>query len=285
MNINDIPHDPTGDIPDVGDQNVERLLSQVYRPEMPDPAFIRRVEECVRATAQERAHPRSAPPPFRSVSRRFAWVLPVAAGVAILALALQFLPNGKQPEPPDPSASSSAQVSGQEGVTPGERPNAPQAPVVALGQAIRTEAGQRRRVALTDGSVLYLNQQTRVKIDAERHVTLSAGEVFVEVAPRQPGAAGASFTVQTPQREVSALGTKFAVQTAAAGTGVVVTQGQVRVSGLDKLVPAGQQLVPGSETLAPAPRASHVLAWTKELMAAAESALVPASRYAGGALV
>ena len=35
----------------------------------------------------------------------------------------------------------------------------------------------------------------------------------------------------------------------------------------------------------PAPRASHVLDWTRDLMAAADSPLVPDSKYAGGALV
>src|SRR5262249_6960340 len=35
----------------------------------------------------------------------------------------------------------------------------------------------------------------------------------------------------------------------------------------------------------PAPRASHLLDWTRELMAAAESPLVPCSKHAGGALL
>src|SRR5262249_49910245 len=49
-------------------------------------------------------------------------------------------------------------------------------------------------------------------------------------------------------------------------------------------VVAGQQVRPGSEAIEPAPRASHVLDWTRDLMAAADSPLVPASKHAGGAL-
>src|SRR5262249_13609226 len=77
----------------------------------------------------------------------------------------------------------------------------------------------------------------------------------------------------------------FAVQAVTAGTGVVVTQGKVQVSGVGDLVHAGQQLAPGDSAPAPAPRASHTLDWTRELMAAAESPPVPASKHAGGALL
>src|SRR5262249_45856853 len=55
------------------------------------------------------------------------------------------------------------------------------------------------------------------------------------------------------------------------------------VRGLKGPVPAGQQL--DGDTVVPAPRASHVLDWTKDLMSAADSPLVPASQYGGGALV
>src|SRR5439155_21818356 len=42
---------------------------------------------------------------------------------------------------------------------------------------------------------------------------------------------------------------------------------------------------PGAKEIQPAPRASHQLDWTRELMAAAESPLVPCSKHAGGALI
>src|SRR5262249_14395966 len=114
-----------------------------------------------------------------------------------------------------------------------------------------------------------------------RQLVLKAGEVYVEVMPRE----GNTFIIKTPNREVAALGTRFAVQAQKEGTGVVVTQGKVKVSGLEGVVQAGQQVEPGAKNIAPAPRASHVLDWTRELMAAAESPLVPGAKHGGGALI
>src|SRR5262249_40985194 len=47
----------------------------------------------------------------------------------------------------------------------------------------------------------------------------------------------------------------------------------------------GQQLLPSGSDIAAAPRLSSALEWTRELMAAAETPLVPANRHSGGALV
>src|SRR5262249_17365274 len=114
---------------------------------------------------------------------------------------------------------------------------------------------------------------------APRRLSLSAGEVFVEVAP------GDAFVIATPKREVTAAGTRFAVRADAKGTGIVVARGKVKVSGLDTPLVAGQQLAADSDKPVPAPRATFGLDWPKDWMAAAESPLVPASQHAGGALV
>ena len=144
--------------------------------------------------------------------------------------------------------------------------------------------------------MVYINQNSELKIEGERRVSLLAGEVFVEVAQRQAevgqagkptlrDADGATFVVDTPSRNVSALGTKFAVRAGEDGTGVVVMQGKVKVNGVAGPIQAGQQLSPKSEEPSPAPRASHVLDWTRDLVVAAESPLVPASKYEGGKVV
>jgi len=46
---------------------------------------------------------------------------------------------------------------------------------------LRREVPER---LLPDGSVLYVNERTRVHFEASRRLALSAGEVFVEVAPQ-----------------------------------------------------------------------------------------------------
>lgn len=170
-------------------------------------------------------------------------------------------------------------------LTPRPRPTLPATKPTSIGESIQTASGERRRITLLDGSVLYLNQNTKIKVEANRQVTLDAGEVFVDVAPREAMDGQATFVVQTKNRAVSAWGTKFAVRADNVGTGVVVTQGKVQVSDLNDLIYAGQQLAPDSKQLTPAPRASHVLGWTKELMAAIDSPLVPGSKYEGGALI
>src|SRR5262249_54247750 len=72
------------------------------------------------------------------------------------------------------------------------------------------------------------------------------------------------------------LGTKFAVDSKGA---VTVTQGKVRVNGLD-VVNAGQQLLPSATEPTPAPRATALLDWVRDAMAAADSPLIPKSKRA-----
>jgi tetratricopeptide (TPR) repeat protein len=289
--------------PDLIEQNLERLLEKAYRPESPDPAFVQRVRDRLAAVAHERVP--VVPHRWPLLGRRACGILAAAAALAGLAFLLQTSAPHRQdvhlqvqghprPEerpapgpdvPPGPESLGAPQVHEEpppDRLTPRPRPDAPAVAQLAVGQSLRTAAGERRRVGLPDGSIVYLNQKTEVKLDAERRLTLAAGEVFVEVAPRP---ASERFVVKTPQREVVALGTKFDVSAVAAGTGVTVTQGQVRVSGLDGVLTAGQQLGPDAQKPTSAPRAAAALAWTRELMCAAEAPLVPPSKYAGGAVV
>ncbi len=289
MTTDHSPQDPTPQPSQLGDQNVERLLGHAYRPEVPDAAFAQRVTERLCVLAQELAQTRAqAAGPQPAQLDRLRWRLGLAmsaaaalAGIALSWHALHYQPSGSGPAEREHRSPGLAEL---DRLTPRHRSASPAAKPLAIGESIQTQAGQRHRVTLPDGSVLYVNQNTTAKLDAARHLTLSSGEVFVEVAPRDQ-AASTPFVIKTPNREVSALGTKLVVQATQEGTGVVVTQGKVQVSGLGGLLLAGQQLLPGAAALAPAPRASHVLDWTKELMAAAESPLVPNSKYAGGALL
>jgi tetratricopeptide (TPR) repeat protein len=293
--------DPCGDAGtprDVTEQNVERLLDAAYRPETPDPAFVRRLTATLCATARAAAcarRPAATPDAIRRSRLYRRWALAAAAALAGLVFGLDALlhTTGTWTAPRPPDSAALKQI--RRGLTPNglsamqltPRPRLPVAPVqaAALGETLRTGPGERRRVGLPDGSVLYLNENTTVQLPAERKVTLTTGEVFAEVAPRNPDADGATFLVKTANREIAALGTRFDVQADDAGTGVVVTQGKVKVSGLDEPVAAGEQLPPGGAEPAAAPRASYVLDWARDLMIAADSPLVPESKYTGGALV
>ena len=156
-----------------------------------------------------------------------------------------------------------------------------------VGQSVETPSDQRRRLALADGSILYLNRDTAITLTAAREVTLRRGEIYVEVA-QDPAAA--RFIVSTPRRQMIALGTKFDVRVAPEGTELQVTQGKVQVSDVQLPVLAGQQLTldghaEGPPDISAAPCATHTIEWIRELMAAAQSPLVPGSKHSGGSLV
>ena len=266
-----------------GDDNVERLVGQAYRPDPIDPSFVRRVHARLDEVAAER---RSVPPRL-SRRRLLAVVGGLAAVVALIVLpqALWSLLVTRTAEVARTAPPENTDRQSPPPLTVLPRGRTPTLETLAPGSEVHTGAGQRRRVRLPDGSLLSLNENTAARLDADRRLTLSKGEVFVEVAPRSSGERRERFIVHTPQREVIALGTKFAVRADRAGTGVLVTQGKVEVGGLGRILVAGQQLVAGAVEVSPAGRASHALAWTRDLMAQTAAPLVPASAYRGGALV
>lgn len=280
------PTDPAQD--DVLERNVEGLLRHAYRPELPDPEFARRVESRLLA---ERATAPATPLPQR---------LAAFAAAAALLIALFGLSHGEPPgaATPRPQTGETAERSPEsnardttvaldapahdgQGITPLERGEAPAAKPLAVGGTLRLGARERRRVTLPDGSVLFANAGADVALTAPRTLDLRAGEVYLEVAHD----AAHPFSVKTRDRAVHALGTRFSVTVDDRGTGVLVAEGRVRVDGIEHVLAAGSALRQGSDRVETAPRASYALSWTRDLMIAAESPLVPASEFSGGALV
>jgi ferric-dicitrate binding protein FerR (iron transport regulator)/tetratricopeptide (TPR) repeat protein len=194
-------------------------------------------------------------------------------------------------------------------------PVAAVADAAPAGDTLQTASGERRRVGLADGSILFMDQNTRVHVDAEREITVQAGEVYLQVSPRQTndgagtriaglklddalqaGGQGTpeaqTFLVHAADRTFTALGTKFAVRFADDVASLFVTQGRVRVNDVAEPVAAGQQLVPQAgpvykfaSRVTALPRASAVLDWTRDLVSAAEPPLVSASEHSGGSIV
>jgi tetratricopeptide (TPR) repeat protein len=170
-----------------------------------------------------------------------------------------------------------------ERLTSRPRPAAAEVKPAAVGDEVRTDATQRRRLPLADGSVVYVNSHSQVKVTGERRLRVSAGQVFVEVAPGTP-----AFTVTAPDREVTCETGAFVAgvvpnRDKGPGTGVIVARGRVKVSGADTTLRAGQKLPFDGNTPVPAQRASFALDWARDLLD--ESPLVPASQYVGGALI
>ncbi|NQU24027.1 MAG: FecR domain-containing protein [Candidatus Nealsonbacteria bacterium] len=318
MNTNEPSRTPADRDEKVAERNVQRLLTDAYRPEMPDPAFVEKASAAMLAAAKQRAAAPAAAPTSTAAGILLGWLvaasLLVGVGLLLGGILRHSTPGRPTREtvestPPSPPAAPQRVIQitapaivparpdgpvGSLGLVARPKPPAPAPVALALGESTETTAAERRRLALPDGSVLYLNADTAVTLDRPRHVTVHRGEVFVEVSQRTENATDdaadtrAKFVVATPDRQITALGTKFDVRVGGDGTRVVVTQGKVQVSGMELPLQAGQQLNPGpgdERPVSAARRASHVVDWTRELMASVESRLVPKSKHSGGALI
>jgi transmembrane sensor len=93
----------------------------------------------------------------------------------------------------------------------------------------RTQAGERREVTLTDGSVIELSPDSDVIVRfraQQRSITLDHGEAQFRVTkdPNRP------FIVQADMTRVHAVGTVFSVDRSVQGVSVMVVEGRVAVS-------------------------------------------------------
>ncbi|MFV3131893.1 FecR family protein [Niveispirillum sp. KHB5.9] len=92
----------------------------------------------------------------------------------------------------------------------------------------RTDAGQRRNVALADGSELVLDGNSAVDVDLSatvRRITLFQGQVQATVTAD----ATRPFTVTTADGTATALGTAYIVRKQAEGTRITVVESRVQV--------------------------------------------------------
>lgn len=130
---------------------------------------------------------------FRRATRRRLWIGAIAAGLAAVAIAAMLL-----------------------------------SPMLRGQTTIETERGERREVALADGSVLEVDPQTRIRVAFEEHtrrIFLERGRALFRVAknPARP------FLVQADGTTVRAVGTAFGVDWQKQGVIVTVAEGKVGV--------------------------------------------------------
>lgn len=95
-----------------------------------------------------------------------------------------------------------------------------------------TALGERKHVALPDGSLIDLNSRSRVQVryeQARRLIELREGEAMFSVEHD----ASRPFVVATDSGKVTVTGTRFDVRRDSAQTRVAVEQGTVRVQGRD----------------------------------------------------
>jgi len=96
------------------------------------------------------------------------------------------------------------------------------------GQVIQTERGERREVALADGSVVQVDPETRLRVVYEpqvRRIYLERGRALFHVAKN----AQRPFLVRAEDTTVRAVGTAFAVEQGQGSVVVTVAEGKVTV--------------------------------------------------------
>jgi len=96
------------------------------------------------------------------------------------------------------------------------------------GKVISTERGERREVALADGSVVQMDPETTLRVkyrDEERRVYLDRGRALFRVAKN----ASRPFLVEARDTTVRAVGTAFGVEYEARDVIVTVAEGRVAI--------------------------------------------------------
>lgn len=110
-----------------------------------------------------------------------------------------------------------------------------------------TGIGEQHSVTLRDGSVVFLNTDSKVDVRwsaSERRIELLRGEARFQVTrdPTRP------FIVATSNARIRAVGTVFNVRANARTTQVAVMEGQVEISAAKSIEPVSE---PGRASLAP----------------------------------
>ena len=107
-------------------------------------------------------------------------------------------------------------------------------PGAALLADLRTGTGERRRVALDDGSTLWLDTGTAVNLafgPEARRLTLLRGRILVDTGSDAAAARKRPFSVHTAHGRALALGTRFLVRQDEAATLVQVFEHGVELRG------------------------------------------------------
>lgn len=151
-------------------------------------------------------------------------------------------------------------------------------PLAHLAADLRTGTGQRRDIALPDGSQLSLDARSAVDLDfraGHRTVTLRQGALVAQAAPLHRS--GVPFVVRTAHGAVRALGTRFVVrqETRYSTVGMLEHSVEITAPGADPQVLAeGRSARFGPDGIAPLDAApAAVGAWQRGMLEAHDQPL------------
>ncbi|ARU88950.1 FecR domain-containing protein [Pseudomonas sp. M30-35] len=141
----------------------------------------------------------------------------------------------------------------------------------------RSSIGERRSLAMEDGTQLTLNSDTAIDVqfdDFERLIVLRHGEILTQTAP-DTHSPTRPFRINTAQGQMEALGTRFNVRGESSQTRLAVLEGAVKVTtaasnGDDSIiVNAGQSLDFSAHTVGKLKVADSTLTtWTQGMLVA-----------------
>ncbi|MCC9006440.1 FecR domain-containing protein [Pseudomonas putida] len=164
--------------------------------------------------------------------------------------------------------------------------------VSALGNDYSTSVGQRKKITLSDGSLLVLDTDTRVDVQFDsqkRLIVLRQGALLVETAKD-----ARALSVQTAEGRIQALGTRFTVRQDDGITRVAVEAHAVEVRPRSALgqalrAEAGQAVSFTATGIGPLRMAAEqASAWTRGMLVALDwrldELLAELSRYRPGLL-
>jgi hypothetical protein len=204
-----------------------------------------RCPECRRALAGEKGERQvlSLPPaPRERWPNWTCWAVAAGAVLAVLYLGREAVDSALAPS--GPRATVISATGGVYRLHPGQAPESALATGAALaeGDVVRTTAGSRAMLQLSDGSRLEMNERTEVAVRAAwsgQTIRLDRGDIIVEAAPQRRG----RLRVVTGDSIASVQGTVFAVSSGTAGSVVAVVEGSVEVSqpGSRRILTRGQQ--------------------------------------------
>lgn len=139
--------------------------------------------------------------------------------------------------------------------------------LAALGAEQRTAVGEVRRLALADGTDLWMNTDSALDLDmaARRRLVLHRGEILVQggAAPAHP------LRVDVADARLTAAGTRFGIRRDGATASLSVFAGAVRIElasgGASRLARAGTRVRFGAGTIGPAEAADDMrTAWIRK---------------------
>lgn len=206
--------------PESNDAGIEELLREVGARDEPSPEAAREVLSAVHAEwlniVQER----------RRQQRVVAWR--IAAGVAVAVLVSTFSYRFMAPEAAQ--VASIENVDGRLLASADEDDPAARSvgEFIRVGDTVQTDARSRAAVSFPDGVSLRLDYGTRLTVDANDHITLAFGAVYID-APSSAKHADA-LTVATLAGSVQHLGTQYEVRTETDAMLVSVREGRVRLT-------------------------------------------------------